>query len=156
MLLFFCIGLKVEEKAPRIRLPESIVQNASFANGLEGWNFKGCKGFVRNCLENPKILPVEGKSFAIAAQRTDTWCGIEQTITDRIELETMYDVTAVVRISGPCSKATVLASMYIQEADRSERYVTMGRSVILVTYCLILLFTYYRSQVRFTELFRDT
>jgi len=121
------LSLKAEENSPETRVPESIVHNATFANGLESWNLKGCRGFVCNGLENPKILPLEGKSFAVATQRTDTWSGIEQTITNRIELETMYDVVAVVRISGPCSKATVMASLYIQEADRSERYVTMGR-----------------------------
>lgn len=120
----------MEEYSSKIRVPESIVHNAAFSNGLESWNLKGCRGFVCDCLENPKILPLEGKSFAVATQRTDTWSGIEQTITNRIELETLYDVVAAVRISGPCSKAVVRATLYIQEADSSERYVTMGRLVI--------------------------
>lgn len=82
------------------------------------------------CLENPEVLPLEGKCFAVATQRTDTWSGIEQTITDRIDLETEYDVVATVRICGPCSKAIVKATLYLQEDDRSERYITMGRLVV--------------------------
>lgn len=129
-LPFSALSLKVEEKSSMTRVPGSIVHNATFANGLESWSLKGCRGFVCDCLENPKILPLEGKSFAVATQRTDTWSGIEQNITNQIVLETMYDVVAVVRISGPGSKAVVRASLCIQETDGSERYVTMGRLVI--------------------------
>ena len=76
------------------------------------------------------MLPFEGKSFAVATQRTDAWSGIEQTITGRIDLGTLYSVLATVRIFGPCSKATVRATLYVQEADKSERYITMGRLVL--------------------------
>ncbi|KAG0556903.1 hypothetical protein KC19_11G087700 [Ceratodon purpureus] len=117
---------QVEEYHTQIRVPESILHNATFANGLQSWNLNGCKGVVCNSLENPKVRPLEGKSFAVVNQRTATWAGIEQTITDRIDLETMYDVVAAVRISGPCSTSTVRASLYIKEADNSERYSTMG------------------------------
>lgn len=82
------------------------------------------------CLENPEVFPLEGKCFAVATQRTDTWSGIEQIITDRIDLETVYDVVAAVRISGSCSKAIVKATLYLQEEDKSERYITMGRLVV--------------------------
>lgn len=83
------------------------------------------------CLGNPEVFPLEGKCFAVATQRTHTWSGIEQIVTDRIDLETVYDVVAVVRISGSCSKAVVKATLYLQEDDRSERYITMGRLVVL-------------------------
>lgn len=82
------------------------------------------------CLGSPEVLPLEGKCFAVASQRTNTWSGIEQIITDRIDLETMYDVVATVRISGPCSKAVVKATLYLQEDDKSDRYITMGRLVV--------------------------
>jgi len=82
------------------------------------------------CLENPEVLPLEGKCFAMATQRTNTWSGIEQTITDRIDLETVYDVVATVRISGACSKAIVKATLYLLEGDNTERYITMGRLVV--------------------------
>lgn len=72
------------------------------------------------------MLPFEGKSFAVATQRTHAWSGIEQTITGRIDLGTLYSILATVRIFGPCSKATVRATLYVQEADNSERYITMG------------------------------
>lgn len=63
----------------------------------------------------------------MASHRTDTWSGIEQIISDRIELEALYNVAAVVRICGACPKADVRATLYIQELDNSERYITMGR-----------------------------
>nr|XP_024360646.1 uncharacterized protein LOC112274978 isoform X2 [Physcomitrium patens] len=117
---------QVEEHNTQIRISESITQNATFAHGLQNWNFKGCNGLVCDSLEGSKVLPLEGKFFAVATQRTDTWSGIEQTITNRINLETMYDVVATVRMSGNCSRAPVRASLYLQEADKSERYITMG------------------------------
>ena len=131
LITYFLLALflKVEEYRTQIQVPESIVYNATFANGLQNWNLNGCRGFVCNSLENPKVLPMEGKSFAVVNQRTDTWAGIAQIITDRIELETMYDVVATVRISGPCSESTVRASLHIKEADNSDRYSTMGRFV---------------------------
>ena len=89
-----------------------------------------------NCSENPEVLPFEGKSFAVATQRTDTWSGIEQIITGRINLGTTYSVLATVRIFGPCSKATVRATLYLQEADNSERYITMGRLVFSTHFSL--------------------
>ena len=111
-----------------MRVPESIVQNATFANGLQNWNLNGCKGFVCNSLDNARVVPAEGKSFAVVNQRAAKWAGIAQTITDRVELETMYDVVAALRISGPCSTSTtVKASLYIKEADNTERYSTLGR-----------------------------
>lgn len=64
------------------------------------------------------------------SNRTDYWSGIEQVITDRIELETMYDVVAYVRTCGPCAKVDVRATLNILEADNNERYITMGRFVV--------------------------
>jgi hypothetical protein len=130
LFIYFALSLKVGEHRTQVRVAESILRNATFTNGLQNWNLNGCKGFVCNSLENPKVLPLEGKSFAVVNQRAATWAGIEQTITDRVDLETMYDVAAAIRISGPCSTSTVRASLYIKEADNSERYSTMGRFVI--------------------------
>jgi hypothetical protein len=77
-----------------------------------------------------RVLPFEGIPFAVATQRTVTWSGIEQNITGRLDLGTQHSVLAPVRIFGPCSKATVLATLYLQGAYKSQRYVTTGRLVL--------------------------
>nr|XP_024401713.1 uncharacterized protein LOC112294935 isoform X5 [Physcomitrium patens]XP_024401714.1 uncharacterized protein LOC112294935 isoform X5 [Physcomitrium patens] len=117
---------RTEANSTRTGISDSIVRNATFSQGLRNWKLRGSRGFVCNCLESPEVLPLEGKSFAVATQRIATWSGIEQTITDRIDLETIYEVAAAVRISGSCLKATVKATLYLREADNSERYITMG------------------------------
>jgi len=104
--------------------PSDILKNSSFANGLQNWDVNGCKGSVCQSMENPKVSPYSGKNFVVLSQRTDFWSGMGQIISDRIELETMYDVVAIVRVSGPNSD--VRATLNVQEADNSNRYVTLG------------------------------
>jgi hypothetical protein len=78
-------------------------------------------------MENCKVSPYTGNNFVVASERTHLWSGIEQNIFGRIELETMYNVVAFVRINGSEPKADVRATLCIQEADNRDRYVTMGR-----------------------------
>jgi hypothetical protein len=77
-------------------------------------------------MENCKVSPYTGNNFVVASERTHLWSGIEQNIFGRIELETMYNVVAFVRINGSEPKADVRATLCIQEADNRDRYVTMG------------------------------
>ena len=127
---WFVLCLKIEAGGGHTRGFGNVLHNATFANGLQDWNLKGCRGSVCDCLPNPQVLPFEGKSFAVMSNRTDSWSGIEQVITDRIDLETMYDVVAYVRTCGPCAKVDVRATLNILEADNNERYITMGRFVV--------------------------
>ena len=73
------------------------------------------------------MVPFEGRTFAVATQRTQAWSGIEQIMTVRVEIGIMYTALATVRIFGACCRATVLATLHLQDADGSERYITMGR-----------------------------
>jgi hypothetical protein len=114
--------------------PSDILKNSSFANGLQNWDVNGCKGSVCQSMENPKVSPYSGKNFVVLSQRTDFWSGMGQIISDRIELETMYDVVAIVRVSGPNSD--LRATLNVQEADNSNRYVTLGRYHDLHYICL--------------------
>ncbi|KAK2660054.1 hypothetical protein Ddye_006587 [Dipteronia dyeriana] len=47
-----------------------------------------------------KIVPQYGKVFASATKRTQSWNGMQQEITRRVQPNLAYDVTAVVRIFG--------------------------------------------------------
>ncbi|BBN13674.1 endo-1,4-beta-xylanase [Marchantia polymorpha subsp. ruderalis] len=103
-----------------------LLHNPTFDDGLKSWTQKGCKAYVTESLG--AIGPETGKYFAVASQRTETWQGIEQDITGRIEESTLYHVSAKVRVNGGGVKeAMVMATLYMKGYDGKEQYMTLGR-----------------------------
>jgi hypothetical protein len=45
-----------------------------------------------------KIVPLSGKYIVAATERTQSWNGVQQEITGRVQRKLAYDVTAAVRI----------------------------------------------------------
>ena len=77
-----------------------------------------------------KILPVSGKFFASATQRTQNWNGIQQDISGRAHRKLAYNVMATVRIFGNnVTSADVRATVWVQTPDSREQYIGIAKFV---------------------------
>lgn len=82
-----------------------------------------------------KIVPFSGrKYFAAASERTQSWNGIQQEITGRVQRKLAYEATAFVRVfanasasSVPSAPAEVRATLYVQAANGREQYVGIAK-----------------------------
>ncbi|KAA8528423.1 hypothetical protein F0562_035778 [Nyssa sinensis] len=103
---------------------ENIILNPGFDDGLSNWSGRGCKIVLHDTMGDGKILPMSGKFFAAATERTESWNGIQQEITGRVQRKLAYEVTAVVRIFGNNVTSTdVRATLWVQAADLREQYI---------------------------------
>lgn len=104
--------------------------NPTFDDGISNWSGRGCKILLHETMGNGKILPKSGKYFASATERTQSWNGIQQDITGRVQRRLAYELTAVVRIFGNnVSNADVQATLWVQTPDHREQYIGIGKLV---------------------------
>lgn len=81
-----------------------------------------------------KILPLSGKHFASATERTQNWNGIQQDITGRVQRKLVYELSAVVRIYGNnVTSANVQATLWVQTPDLREQYIGIAKLVFLIS-----------------------
>ncbi|KAJ3685440.1 hypothetical protein LUZ61_014604 [Rhynchospora tenuis] len=108
---------------------ENIILNPNFDNGsLDNWSGRGCNVQVHDSMGDGKVLPQNGKYFAATTNRTQTWNGIQQDITDRVQRKLMYAVTAVVRLFGSSvSPSDVSATLYVQNSNGKEQYISVAK-----------------------------
>ncbi|CAA6663014.1 unnamed protein product [Spirodela intermedia] len=64
---------------------ENIIRNPRFEDGLRHWSGRGCKLILHDCMGDGKILPYRGKVFASTKERRQSWNGIQQEITGRVQ-----------------------------------------------------------------------
>ncbi|XVF64260.1 hypothetical protein PTKIN_Ptkin09bG0154100 [Pterospermum kingtungense] len=106
---------------------ENIVINPQFEDGLKNWSGRGCKVFLHDSMADGKIVPQSGKVFASATERTQSWNGIQQEITGRVQRKLAYSVSAVVRIFGNnVTTATVQATLWVQTPNRQDQYIVIS------------------------------
>ncbi|XP_027190073.1 endo-1,4-beta-xylanase 1-like [Cicer arietinum] len=103
---------------------ENIIRNPQFEDGLNNWTGRGCKIVLHDSMGDGKILPKSGKLFASATERTQSWNGIQQEITGRVQRKIAYEVTALVRIFGNnVTTSDVRATLWVQKPDLREQYI---------------------------------
>ncbi|XP_050238693.1 endo-1,4-beta-xylanase 1-like [Mercurialis annua] len=103
---------------------QNIILNPKFEDGLSNWSGRGCKVVVHDSMADGKIVPMSGKVFASATERTQNWNGIQQEITARVQRKLAYEVIAVVRIYGnSVTSADVRATLWVQTPDLREQYI---------------------------------
>ncbi|XP_057721324.1 endo-1,4-beta-xylanase 1-like [Arachis stenosperma] len=103
---------------------DNIIINPQFDDGLNNWSGRGCKIALHDSMGNGKILPKSGKFFASATERTQSWNGIQQDITGRVQRKLAYEVTTSVRIFGNnVTTADVRATLYVQTSDLRDQYI---------------------------------
>lgn len=102
--------------------------NPNFEDGINKWSGRGCKiGAVYDSFIRPKY----GNVFASATQRTQSWNGIQQDISGRVERKVAYNVIATVRIFGNnvTSAADIQATLWVQTPDSREQYIGISKYV---------------------------
>ncbi|XP_015885111.3 endo-1,4-beta-xylanase 1 [Ziziphus jujuba] len=122
-----CLSNKESEsgsKACATAEDDNIILNPRFEDGLNNWSGRGCKVVLHDSMGDGKIVPLTGKVFAAATERTQSWNGIQQEITGRVQRKLAYEVTAVVRIFGNnVTSSDVRATLWVQRADQREQYI---------------------------------
>ncbi|OMO77590.1 hypothetical protein COLO4_25076 [Corchorus olitorius] len=74
-----------------------------------------------------KIIPQSGTVFACATMRQESWSGIQQEISARVEAKVVYNVQGLVRIYGNHVKsATVQATLWFQTPDGQDHYIVIA------------------------------
>uniref|UniRef100_A0A6N2MY98 GH10 domain-containing protein n=1 Tax=Salix viminalis TaxID=40686 RepID=A0A6N2MY98_SALVM len=109
---------------------ENIILNPKFEDGLNNWSGRGCKIVLHDSMADGKIVPLSGKVFASATERTQSWNGIQQEITERVQRKLAYEVTAVVRIFGnKVTSADIRATLWVQTPNLREQYIGIAKLV---------------------------
>ncbi|XP_021888823.1 uncharacterized protein LOC110807853 isoform X1 [Carica papaya] len=115
------------QRKSRNHAKDDIIPNPRFDDGLNNWSCKGCKLALHESMVDGKVLPLQGKFFASASERTESWNGIEQEITGRLQRKLAYEVSVVVRVYGDninvIISAGVQVTLWIQTPDDRELYV---------------------------------
>ncbi|KAF0909984.1 hypothetical protein E2562_001234 [Oryza meyeriana var. granulata] len=110
---------------------DNIILNPEFDNGLDDWAGSGCKIELHDSLDDGKVLPVNGKYFVAATGRTDTWNGVQQDVTSRLQRKLLYEVAATVRLSGanvPSAPCDVWTTVAVQNSDGRQQYISVAKS----------------------------
>lgn len=108
----------------------NIIQNHDFSEGLHSWRANSCTAHVASSdSNNTKVAAAKSAgSYAVVANRTECWQGLEQDITSKISLGSMYSVSACVGVSGPLQgSADVLATLKLEYQDSETTYCFIGR-----------------------------
>lgn len=109
---------------------ENIVLNPTFNDGLNNWSGRGCKILLHDSMGDGKVVPLSGKYFASATERTQSWNGIQQEITGRVQRKLAYEITGQVRIFGnSVTSADVRATLWVQTPDNREQYIGIANSL---------------------------
>nr|GEV10846.1 glycosyl hydrolase family 10 protein / carbohydrate-binding domain-containing protein [Tanacetum cinerariifolium] len=109
----------------------NIIVNPEFEDGVNNWTGRGCKIAVHDSMGDGKILPKSGKFFASTAERTQSWNGIQQDITGKVQRKLAYEITAFVRIFGNnVTSSNVRATLWVQTPDSREQYIGIANSQV--------------------------
>ncbi|XP_078436571.1 endo-1,4-beta-xylanase 1-like [Wolffia australiana] len=107
----------------------NIIQNYDFTNELCSWHFNCCDAYVvgQTSGEPIRVTAKSGSSYAVVTNRTETWHGLEQDLSDRVSPGCIYLVSACVRV-GRCSGAScsVQATLRLENNSTTD-YVFIGR-----------------------------
>ncbi|XP_023536394.1 uncharacterized protein LOC111797582 isoform X1 [Cucurbita pepo subsp. pepo] len=119
-----CTGLNELETGNANACNGNLILNPNFNDDPKNWSGRGCKIALHDSMCNGKVLPQSGKFFASATKRTQSWNGIQQEITGRVQRKLAYDVAAVVRVSGNNITTTdVRATLWVQSPNSREQYI---------------------------------
>ena len=109
---------------------ENIILNPRFEDGVNNWSGRGCKILLHESMGDGKIVPQSGKFFVSATERTQTWNGIQQEITGRVQRKLAYEVSAVVQIFGNnITSADVRVTLWVQTPNQREQYIGVAKLV---------------------------
>ena len=101
----------------------SIILNPEFSEGMSFWHASGCQGRVVS-----SSSARTGQNFAVVSNRTESWQGLEQDITDRITIDRFYIVSSWIKVSGGHDEeCEVLATIKLEWSDSTATYQLAGK-----------------------------
>ncbi|XP_044964455.1 endo-1,4-beta-xylanase 1-like isoform X2 [Hordeum vulgare subsp. vulgare] len=106
---------------------ETIIKNPQFEEGLSNWSGRGCNICRHEFTAYGNVKPVNGSYFASATGRVDSWNGIQQDITGRVQRKVSYEISSPVRIFGSANETEVRATLWVQEYGR-EQYLCISKN----------------------------
>lgn len=109
---------------------KNIILNPTFDDGINNWSGRGCEIVLKDSMQDGAILPKSGKYFVTTSERTQTWNGIQQEITGRVQQKLAYEVSAAVRVLGNnVSDVDVQVALWVQMPDKREHYIGIAKLV---------------------------
>lgn len=114
------------EESREVDVSGNVLVNPTFTTSVQGWSGNCCKLIHSSAQGWKGILGPRGQPFAIVAERTAGWQGIQQDITALVQPNEPYLVTAVLRTQGG-SPSDILATVSLNYGDSNTRYLQVGR-----------------------------
>ncbi|KAG0460255.1 hypothetical protein HPP92_023383 [Vanilla planifolia] len=105
----------------------SIIRNPFFEEGLNNWSARGCRLSLHDSMGDGKVLPFNGRYFASASGRKESWNGVQQDITGQLHRKLAYEVIAEVRIFGNSTGAEVRSTLWVESPNGREHYISIGK-----------------------------
>ena len=105
---------------------------------MSNWSGKGCEINFHDSLkgrEGKHIGPRTGRYFACTRNRNQSWNGIVQDITGRVQQKLAYQVDGFVRLLGHSSNATkadVCATVYLKTTKQQTEYIRVAKLVFFI------------------------
>ncbi|KAJ3672826.1 hypothetical protein LUZ60_006200 [Juncus effusus] len=109
---------------------ENIITNHDFSQGLNSWNPNSCHLSIASDDSTYKngIRPNCGGNYVIVTQRSQTWQGLEQDVTDKIAPDVKYEISSFVRVCGEIHESTIVqATLKLENHDNSTNFLCIGR-----------------------------
>ncbi|EPS62016.1 hypothetical protein M569_12775, partial [Genlisea aurea] len=107
----------------------NLILNHDFSRGLHLWHPNCCHAYI--VPEGEELSKLKGP-FAVVTNRTESWQGLEQDITQRLlSAPSSYTVCAEVGISGIIPNDDdddVIATLKLESRDSSVDYIFIGRT----------------------------
>ncbi|PNY02054.1 endo-1,4-beta-xylanase A-like protein [Trifolium pratense] len=112
----------------------NILMNHDFSDGLNYWYLNCCDGYVISggAGDQGGILMDSDQNYAVITKRNECWQGLEQDVTERISIGSIYRVSAFVGVSGPSQEsAEVKATLKLEYDDSATQYLFIGRTSVI-------------------------
>jgi hypothetical protein len=124
---------------------QNILPNSDFSQDLSSWHPNGCHAFVavEGSGYHNGIRPHSGSKYAVLTNRTQTWQGLEQDLTENVGIGTKYVVNAHVRVHGELHEPVgVQATLKLEDEGSSASYRSVARYFNWKVLSVVLYHTY--------------
>ncbi|KAK2999447.1 hypothetical protein RJ639_023644 [Escallonia herrerae] len=118
--------------------PGNIIQNHDFSRGVdEPWELMhGKYTFIHPYGYKGIPAAKEGSThFAWVKHRTEKWQGLEQEITSKVAPDTIYMLSACIRLRNVEAITKVQATLRLEPREKKETYLNIGRDTTMAEYC---------------------
>ncbi|CAK8534733.1 unnamed protein product [Lathyrus sativus] len=114
----------------------NILLNRDFSDGLNSWHPNSCNAYVISAKAgNHAGISIEpDRNYAVITDQNECWQGLEQNITDRISVGSIYTVLAFVGVFGSGlshESADVKATLKLEYHGSATQYLFIGSTSVI-------------------------